>query len=311
MSITVLFMQMIKLFLLMCIGYILYKTDIIDNHTRKKVTKFVLYVTTPALIIHSFIENMGNVDKKTLGILFVIATVFYAVLAVLSVIIVLVLRVKKHEQGIYMFMTVFANVGFMGFPVVESVYGTQGVFYAAIFNCMFNLLLYTLGVFQINYGQEDSMKLADVINIRKLINPGVLCCFIAVVVFLLKIEVHPVINDVLDSVGGLTSTLAMILVGANLATMRLKEVFMDARVYVYTIIKQLAIPFIFWPVIDMAVNDKMIAAVTLILLAMPVANSAVLFATEYQRDEKLAGRAVFITTVASIATIPFVVAVCL
>jgi len=104
MSITVLLMQMIKLFLLMCIGYILYKTDIIDNHTRKKVTKFVLYVTTPALIIHSFIENMGNVDKKTLGILFVIATVFYAVLAVLSVIVVLVLRVKKHEQGIYMFM---------------------------------------------------------------------------------------------------------------------------------------------------------------------------------------------------------------
>ena len=121
MSITVLLLQMIKLFALMCLGYVLYKINIIDDHTRAHLTKFVLFVTTPALIIHSFVENMGNIGKGEMGGLFGIAFAMYAVLAVFSVIIVLLLRIGKNQRGMYMFMTVFANVGFMGFPVVEAI----------------------------------------------------------------------------------------------------------------------------------------------------------------------------------------------
>ncbi len=311
MSITVLLLQMIKLFALMCLGYVLYKINIIDDHTRAHLTKFVLFVTTPALIIHSFVENMGNISKGEMGGLFGIAFAMYAVLAVLSVIIVLVLRIEKKQQGMYMFMTVFANVGFMGFPVVEAIYGTQGVFYTAIFNCIFNLLIFTLGVFLISYGQEDGADIKSVISLKKLLNPGVLCCIISVIIFLAGIPVHPVIDELLDNVGGLTSTLAMLLVGSSLAVMNPRELFGDFRIYIYTIVKQIAIPFLMWPLINMLAGDGMLAAVTLIMASMPVANSAVLFATEYGRDEKLACRSVFITTASSMASIPFVVYMCL
>lgn len=302
---------MIKLFALMCLGYVLYKIHIIDDHTRAHLTKFVLFVTTPALIIHSFVENMGNIGKGEMGGLFGIAFAMYAVLAVFSVIIALVLRVGKRQRGMYMFMTVFANVGFMGFPVVEAIYGTQGVFYTAIFNCMFNILVFTVGVFLINYGQEENAGVKSVINLKKLLNPGVLCCIVSVVIFLADIPVHPVINELLDDVGGLTSTLAMLLVGSSLAVMNLKELFGDFRIYIYAAVKQTAIPLLMWPLIHMFAGDGMFAAVTLIMASMPVANSAVLFATEYGRDEKLACRSVFITTALSMATIPFVVSICL
>lgn len=307
MSITVLLMQMIKLFVLMCIGYVLYKIDIIDDHTRAHLTKFVLFVTTPALIIHSFIENIGSVGKGVLGGLFAIAFVMYVFLAVIAVIIALALRVEKRQQGMYMFMTVFANVGFMGFPVVESIYGTQGVFYTAIFNCMFNLFVYTLGVFLVNYGQDGETDIRSMVSLKKILNPGVVCCLVSVIIFLVGIPVHPVVNELLGNVGGLTSTLAMLLVGSSLAVMNPRELFGDYRVYIYTIIKQIAIPFIMWPVIHAFIDDAMLSSVTLIMASMPVANSAVLFATEYGRDEKLACRTIFITTVASIASIPFVV----
>lgn len=311
MSIAVLLMQMIKLFALMCMGYILYKINIIDGHTRAHLTKFVLFVTTPALIINSFIENMETVSKWEMIGLFGVAFAMYAVLAAAAAIIVLVMRIEKKQRGMYMFMTVFANVGFMGFPVVEAIYGTQGVFYTAIFNCMFNLFVYTLGVFLVNCGQENGMDIRSVISLKDILNPGVLCCLVSVIIFLAGIPVHPVINDLLGSVGGLTSTLAMILVGSSLAVMNPRELFGDYMVYIYTAVKQLAVPFLMWPLIVTFIGDDMLAAVTLVMASMPVANSAVLFATEYGGDEKLACRAVFITTVASMVTIPFVVSVCL
>lgn len=311
MSITVLLMQMIKLFALMCLGFVLYKINIIDDHTRTHMTKFVLFVTTPALIINSFVENIGIVGKGAMMGLFGMAFAMYVILAAIAVVIVFAMRIEKSRRGMYMFMTVFANVGFMGFPVVEALYGTQGVFYTAIFNCMFNLFVYTLGVFLVNYGQESRSDLKSVLNLKKLLNPGVLCCLVSVVIFLAEIPVHPVINDLLGSVGGLTSTLAMLLVGSSLAVMNPRELFGDVTVYVYTLIKQIAIPFLMWPLIHIFMGDGMLAAVTLVMAAMPVANSAVLFATEYGGDEKLACRTIFITTVLSMATIPAVVSVCL
>lgn len=311
MSITVVLSQMIKLFIMMCLGYLLYKIDIIDNHTRQHMTRFVLYVTTPTLIIYSFVQNLGGGNEGILGILFAVAIGLYVLLPVVAYLISKILRVKKTEQGLYIFMTVFSNVGFMGFPVVESLYGAKGLFYAAVFNCIFNVCVFTIGVYMVTYGEGSGSSIKEMISVKKLLNPGVLCCFVAIFLFLLKIQLPEEVLDLLGTIGGLTSPMAMILVGASLATMDLKEIFAgNIRVYLYTIIRQFLLPVITWPLIDYLVKDKVLAVVTLIMVAMPVANTAVLFATEYKADEKLAARTVFLTTVSALVSIPFVLWLC-
>lgn len=84
MSITVVLLQMIKLFLIICIGFVLYKIKMIDDHTKAQLTKILLYVTTPALIIDSFVKNMGSDKRDMLGELFVIAIILYAALPVIA-----------------------------------------------------------------------------------------------------------------------------------------------------------------------------------------------------------------------------------
>ena len=311
MSITILFMQMIKLFLIMCIGYTLYKINIIDDHTKAHVTKIILYVTTPALIVHSFIDNMTGEERKILIELFATAMALYIILPVIAVIIALILRIKKCERGMYIFMTVFANVGFMGFPVTEALFGSVGVFYAAVFNCVFNLFLYTLGVMLMYYGTDENNSFKDIINGKRILNPGVICCFVSVIIFAFNIPVPKVLDEVLASVGSLTSPLAMMLVGASLAVMNVKELFGGVRIYLFTALKQIGIPLLLWPLIRLFIQNDMLASVTLLMASMPVANTAVLFATEYKKDEKLAARGIFITTVVSLITIPFVVYICL
>ena len=307
---AVVFIQMIKLFLYMCVGFVLYKIHMIDDHTRGQLTRFVLYVTNPALIIYSFIENVGNVSSKTLLIAFAVAAVMYTVLPLVGILLNLILRIKKNERGMYAFMTVFSNVGFMGFPVVESMYGSEGLFYTAIFTCMFNIYVFTLGVFLMNYGVEED-KVKNGFNAKKLINPGVICCVVAILIYVTKVPVPDVIKDVIGGVGGLTSVLAMILVGAGLAMIDIKKLFADVKVYIYTIIRQFALPLLAWLLIDRVIENRMLAIVTFIMLAMPVGNNSLLFATEYGRDEDVATRAIFITTVVSVISIPVTLSIIL
>ncbi|MCW5336067.1 AEC family transporter, partial [Pseudomonas aeruginosa] len=109
----------------------------------------------------------------------------------------------------------------------------------------------------------------------------------------------------------LTTPLAMLLMGATLAAMNVKEIFNDWRVYPYAVIKQLGLPLLMWPLLKWVIKDPFILGITFLLAAMPVANMSVLFATEYHRDEKLAAKNVFITTLLSIITVPMVIYICM
>ena len=119
------------------------------------------------------------------------------------------------------------------------------------------------------------------------------------------------IRAVVSSVGGITTPLAMILIGATLATMELKSIFSDWHVYFYSLVKQVFVPLLLWPVLKLCISDEFILSVVYILILMPVANTSVLFATEYGGDEKLAAKTVFITTVMSIVTVPLLLMICM
>ena len=194
----------------------------------------------------------------------------------------------------------------MGYPVVNAIYGPLGVFYASVFNIIFNLSAFTMGVFIIHYGSKDAVKW----DVKRVLTPGFVFSILAVVIYFMPISFPDPVIELLGTVGGLTTPLAMLLIGATLGAMDIKEIFNDWRVYPYAIVKQFVLPLIMWPVLSRLINNPFILGITFILAAMPIANTSVLFATEYHRDEKLAAKNVFITTVLSIITVPAVVYIC-
>ena len=112
----------------------------------------------------------------------------------------------------------------------------------------------------------------------------------------------------ITSIGKLTSAIAMMLMGASLAKVPLKEVFTEVRPYIFIVIKQVIIPVLLWPLLSRVITDPNISGVTLILLAMPIANMVVMFAIEYDRNEELAAKNVFLSTLFSIILLPLVLA---
>ena len=301
MNMTNIIYQMLVLLLLIGTGYLCYKLKFFDDDFNKKLSRVIVYITTPAMIISSA-ASATTEDKKIVAYFFAIAIIMYALLPFIGIIINRILLIEKDKRGIYIFMTVFSNVGFMGFPVIRTIFGQQYVFYASIFVMIFNLLLYTLGVYLMSYGKNEKIT----IKWSRILNPGVIAALLAIIIYVFAIPVHTIIKETCEYIGGTTTPLAMMIIGATLASMPLKGILDEIKIYPYTIIKQLIMPVLLWLLLKQFITDDMILGVTLVVAAMPAGVTAVTFSNEYNGDTQLAAKGVFVTTVISFITIPLI-----
>lgn len=308
MDIRIICNQLLILFLYMLLGVVLNKVHIINHDFNQRLTKIIINVTMPFLILASVLKQEGERDTAALGAVAAVAVVTYIALPVLSFLLVQLFRVRTERKGLYMFMTIYSNVGFMGFPVLNALYGSTAVVYAAIFNIVFNLSIYTYGVIVMHYKKENAR---EALNLRSLLSPGISLSVFAILVYLFRIPFPAPLTQALSAVGDMTVPLAMVVIGATLGGMKLRELFDDWKLFPYVIFRQFLLPLAMFPLLRLFLHDRMILGISFILLMMPVANTAVLFANLYDNDDKLAAKAVFFTTLSCIATIPALVYICL
>lgn len=312
-DITVLVNQLIQLFLIICIGYFVFKIDILNETVNKHINSLIINVTMPLMIISSVLAMNDRPASSIIAILFAVSIGFFIIMPILAFIIVKIMlktmHIVKSRQGAYMFMMIFSNVAFMGMPILNAACGEDGptaVFYAAVLNIFFNLSVFTYGVIIIGYG--DTVK--TTLKFKDLLSPGILCSIIAIIIYALNIHFPSTIENVIGTVGSLTSPLAMILVGSTLASMKLREVFNEWRIYIFSAIKQFVLPILLYPVFRLCISDDLLFNVMFIEFLMPIANIALMLATEHGLDYKFVSKTIFISTLMSLISIPLVIYLC-
>jgi len=304
---SVLINQMLQLFIMIAAGYVLFKLKYMDVTFNGKLTKLLLDVTLPLLILNSVMNPEGERDYSAIGTVFLVSFCLYVFLITISILLVKLLRFPPKQQGMYMFMHTFSNTAFMGFPIINALYGNKAMLYTAILNIFFNLFAYTIGIIMVGYKGKLEGGPADLIkqmNPKHLISPGTIMSLLSIGVYFMPITFPTVVKGVCASIGGLTSPLAMLLIGATLAKMPVKNIFNDWRVYLFALVKQLLIPLAVWPLMKLVISDEFIRSIMFVLFLMPIANTAVLFATRHGNDEELAAKNVFVTTLLALITIP-------
>ena len=142
MDIFVIFQTMLKLFFMLILGYVLFRCHIFDEHTNQKISALIVNCTSPLLIISS-IAGVESDNKSIVFLLMGAGVLMYLGFIVVGKIINRVLRFPKQDWPVYECMVVFANTGFMGYPVLISVFGQESVFYASLLHMAFNLFIYT------------------------------------------------------------------------------------------------------------------------------------------------------------------------
>ncbi len=292
----------ISLFLIMVVGYIMSKRGIIDEQAKVRLTRLIINISLPAQILKAFVSNQGIVTNQEVFLVFGISLGAYVLYAMVGVIFNVVVRVPKRQRGTYLFMMMFGNVAFMGFPLIEAVYGAGALIYAVIFNVIFNLLVYSVGILMIGKSEKEAR-----LHPKKLLNMPFVCGILSVLLYFAKVQLPDVVLTSLGFLGNVTTPVAMLILGATIAGMPIRRLFDEWRVYIFTFVRLLVVPVIAIGLIRyLPIDSKVIKGTMVVLSATPVATNATMVAIEYGGDMELTSRGIFFTTLLCMLTIPLV-----
>lgn len=295
-------MQIVSLFLIMIVGYILRKCNVFDDASNARFTRLIIYVSLPAQIVKAFATNQGIVSNKEVLSMFGISALAYLLYAIIGFAFNIIFRVPKNKKGTYLFMMMFGNVGFMGFPLTEALLGEEALIYAVIFNVIFNLLVYSFGIFMISKKDDDFR-----FSYKKLLNMPLTSAVISIILYFCKIQIPDVLIKSLDYMGNTTTPVAMIILGSTIAGMPWKELFDEWRIYIFTAFKLLVIPAVVIMLLKIAPEvNPMIYGSLILLSATPVATNTTMLAIEYGGDKALSSKGIFFTTLLCMLTIPLI-----
>lgn len=300
MDIRVVISQMLELFLILALGYIAAKKKVVSPHFGSQLSNFILSITLPCMMLASVATMPEDTNNKDVVMMFIIAILFYVVMPFIAYFITRILMVIKEDRHLYMYMTIWSNIGFMGFPVIASIFGEGAIFYATIFNLIFNVSNFTLGIMLMS---KEGRKALD---FKKFLSPGMLSSIVAVMMFAAGLRLPELLNDTVKTVGATTTPLAMVVIGIALSDISVRSVFTEFRLYPYVVIKQILLPLLAWVILKNVITSPYLLGIVIVIIAMPVATSSVLFANRYENNVALATKGVFITTLASVVTIPMI-----
>lgn len=296
--------QVLILFSLIVTGFSALKLKIITSSAVPNLISLILKITLPAMILDSMVNQAYSPQVLAAsGSVLLISFAVYAVLILLAIPLGSALHCPPEDRGVYRFVLSFSNVGFMGFPVVQAVFGKEALFYTAIYNLPFNLLSFTLGVIMLLRGHSGP---AFRLDWRHFTSPVLVSIVIGFLVFLTGLHPPTVVSQILALTGSVTTPLSMILVGALLAQNRFRETFGQWRLYVVSALRLVVWPLVVYFALRLFVADPLLAAIPALITAMPAAANTALLATEHGANAKLASRAVFLSTLLSIVTLPLV-----
>lgn len=301
----ILLKQMLVLFIMMLVGVYCRKKGIFNDEANKRISSLVVNVANPALILSSSINQEAVIEGMEFVKTFILAWGMFGVLMVIAFFIPKILKADMKEYGTYRTMTIFSNIGFMGFPVIDALYGSEALLYATMFLIPFNVLIYTYGISVMKIHTSEDTP-ATGFQLRKILNVGVISCVVALVIYLTKLPMPEVVENAVDSISSLTAPLSMMVIGDSLTKINLKKLFCNGRMLVFSAIKLLLIPIVGVSLIKLLGLNPLLTGVCMIMLATPVGSMNAMLAQEYGGDYELASQGVTITTLLAVVTMPLV-----
>lgn len=302
MDVMLIFEQTLVMLILLAAGVIAAKAGVMDGESVRRYTSFNLLIPQSCMILDSILGADMDVPAVRVFQVLGVGLIMYAILVALGLLVPQIYRCKPEDKGIYSFMTIFGNAGFMGIPVAKALLGSEAGFYGAILNIPFNILAYTVGIaFLSSNGKREP------INWRLLLNVPLIVSAASVLLLCLHVHLGGPLGRAIGMLGDMILPGSMIIIGASLGQQKLKDVFGDPKVYLFAPMRLVAVPLVLWGIMHFIVKDSVFLGTMTLQGAMPVAAFATMLSIEYGGNVQMASKTVFVTTVLSVFTIPLVV----
>ena len=295
---------MATLFVIVIVGYMAGKLGYMGGDFDRKLSSLVLNWTCPALILSSAMTGELP-DRRFILPLLAISVVTYVVLTGVAFWLPRFLTKRKEDEGVVGFAMMFGNVGFMGYPVVASIFGHEAVFYAAVLNVVNTFAVFTVGTVLVTGKTEVE---GPRFQKKVLYGSPMLSAYLTMLIVALQIENIPAfISQPLTMIGNITVPAALLIIGSSMSQLPLKALMGNTTVYVTTVMRLAVVPIAMYFLCMLLGFDPYVVNINTVVIAMPVATYGTILCLKYGHDTSLMAEVTFITTLLSMITIPLLV----
>lgn len=301
MAIITVFFQMLCLLIMIGAGYFMTKKGMLDAHTNTQMSRMIVNVFNPMLILSSAASSVGLIPLRTMGLVSMIASAMFAILILAGMLLAPLFDRRADQRKIYQMMFVFSNLGFIGIPVVSSILGAEYVVYVTEFLVLYTIVFYTYGVALM----DGKFSLS---SLKTMLNPGMVSGVAAILLIIAGVQLPGFLMTAVTYLGNVTSPMALVAVGFALANTDLKRIFCQPKLYVFSVIKLLLLPLGMLPLLRLATDDPALLSVCMVMFGMPIGNMPLILGNQKGIDGSTCSAAIILTTILCVFTIPVLLA---
>ena len=303
MHISILLMeQIVELFIMILMGFIIVKAGIVKDEDSKVLSKIVLYLIIPCVIIKAF--QVDYTSKTVNGLLLALAASVTLQIVLLGVI--SVMGRLFHLNEVEIASVYYSNSGNLIVPIVTFILGQEWVLYGCVFMSVQLIFLWTHCKKIIS--RESSYDWKKIV-----LNINMISIVVGVILFFTRIRLPLIINDTIGSVGDMIGPASMIVTGMLFAGMDLKKIFANRRLYFVSLLRMVVVPLIALLLIKLShlagISQGAPKIMLIVFLAVitPSASTVTQMCQVYGNDSKYASAINVITTLSAIVTMPVMV----
>lgn len=311
--------QMLIIFMLIIIGFILHRTKLLAESTSKQISGIILNVTNPALLLSSSLSDEKRMAISEIGTGLIYFIAMYIFLILFALIIPIILKIEKSKRYSYIMMSIFGNVGFIGIPLATEVLGADSLIYISICNLLYSILFYTFGISVFEntknkyYNTEtcntNNDKCDNTKNKFKLpgwINIGTVSAALTIALYITNVKLTGIVGNVLSYAGRSTTFLSMIVLGVSVSTMNYKKVLTNIKLYIFIAIRLIIVPILMISLFRLFTNNELLINSLTIMVSISFGNMPLMMSLEYGFDTEDISGGIILSTIMSLATIPIV-----
>ena len=295
---------MLTLFALVVVGYVAGKLGYLGGDFDRQLSRLVINITCPALILSSAMTGELP-DRQYILPLLLISVLTYLLLAGAGFLLPRYLTSDASHQGPVGFALIFGNVGFMGYPVVASIFGHEAVFYAAVLNVVNTFAVFTIGTMLITGGSSSDKERFEK---KVLYSTPMLAAYLTMAIVALRIDHIPeAVSQPLTMLGNITVPAALLIIGSSMSQLSLRTMLGNRTVYATTLLRLAILPVGVHFLMQLMGFAPLVVNINTLVIAMPVATYGTILCLKYGKDTTMITEVTFITTLASMVTIPLLV----
>ena len=295
---------MFTLFALVVVGYVAGKLGYLGGDFDRQLSRLVINITCPAVILSSAMTGELP-DRQFILPLVLISTLTYIVLTAVAFFLPRYLTKHREDEGAIGFALMFGNVGFMGYPVVASIFGHEAVFYAAVLNVVNTFAVFTVGTVLITGKNEVEGSRFEK---KVLYSTPMLAAYLTMLIVALRIDNIPdYVSQPLTMLGNITVPAALLIIGSSMSQLSLRSLMGNATVYMTTALRLAILPLAVHYLMTAMGFSPFVVNINTVVIAMPVATYGTILCLKYEKDTTMITEVTFITTLLSMLTIPLLV----